>query len=992
MPLRIFIVSAFFLFWPLASPATELPTIRGLKVPPGFEVTEFAGDEFAHDCYTLTINPKGQVVVAGRGYIRTLIDNGGGKAGRAVGISDTPKDGAMGLLWEGDTLWAVGDGGLRRFTIGPDGKAAGPSELVYKLKTGGEHDAHALRRGLDGWLYLLCGNETGIGSKNAGPLSPIREPVAGAVLRFSPDMQTSEIVADGFRNPYGFDFNGDGELFTFDSDNERCIGLPWYEGCRLYHVIPGGHYGWLAPQRAAFWRLPPYFPDVVPPLADLGRGSPTGVVCHRHRQFPAKYRGGLFLGDWTFGRIYYATLTPSGSTYTAKVETFLESVGELGFAPTGLAVHPTTGDLYVSIGGRGTRGAVYRIRYVAGVQAAAGQRQTSFVRRSLEWNDDLKTALPKRAIAGDDIGRRLALDLLWRHRAHFSEWQMLGIIESCVSSGDRALDIALSHLVASVPQPFTGMRTVSLDKRAGFALGLLAGPYVTNRRDFTLNWVLRFDGQWQEGETVDDQLRFAELAVGDVGASSAIGTVWEGYTPERIIAGDVRRTMLEHIRRWARAGGHARDRERARLFAMLADEDPQTLAKIASKLTEDSDPLDDIHYLICIARLPAPRTPEITSLVKNGLLDLDRKMTARGIVRDTNWPLRMAEVHAELARHDPALNEQLVADPDFARPANVGFTRCPGFDRKRAAKRYYERAKDTPNFPWTPELVALIGELPAEKSRPLLLELWDRGGFEDAILPVLARESRPEDRDKFLAGLRSPHLEQLTLCLTALAKLPAGDQSAELLALVRVLRSLGESKPEKPVRQQVVEGLQKLTGQTIGPDKSAWTAWLTKAHPDLAAKLGGNDGVDVDAWQKRFAGIDWTHGDVNRGKAVFTKASCAACHSGASAIGPDLRGVGGRFGREDLLTSIIQPSKDIAPRYRTLQIETKDGKVHQGLVVYEAPDGLMLQTGPATMVRLAGDKIESRTYTEKSFMPVGLMDNLSDREIADLIAYLHVMK
>ena len=132
-------------------------------MPPGFTVTEFAGDDLAHDCYTLAINPKGQVVVAGRGYIRLLLDDDGdGKADRAVEIADYPKDGAMGLLWEDDKLWAVGDGGLRRFTIGPDGKAVGSSELVRKLKTGGEHDAHALRRGPDGWLYLLCGNHTGL--------------------------------------------------------------------------------------------------------------------------------------------------------------------------------------------------------------------------------------------------------------------------------------------------------------------------------------------------------------------------------------------------------------------------------------------------------------------------------------------------------------------------------------------------------------------------------------------------------------------------------------------------------------------------------------------------------------------------------------------------------------------------------------------------------------------------------------------------------------
>jgi len=361
-----------------ASAAAE--PVAGLRVPPGFEVSEFAGDDLAHDIFTMTLDPRGRVVVAGRGYIRLLIDdNGDGRADRAVQIADHPKDGAMGLLWEGDTLYAVGDGGLRRFKIGPDDKAVGPSELIRPITTGGEHHAHALRRGPDGWLYLLCGNNTGISAKDAQrDASPVKDPVAGGVLRFPPDFAYSEIVADGFRNPYDFDFNSDGELFTYDSDNERCVGLPWYEGCRFYHVLPGGHYGWEAPQRGQFWRIPPYFPGVVAPIADLGRGSPTGVVCYRHRQFPEKYREGFFLADWTFGRIWFVPLVRERpatllgiSEYEGKPELFLEVRGDQGFAPVALRVDPRTGDLYVAIGGRGTRGAVYRIRYPEGSKGAA---------------------------------------------------------------------------------------------------------------------------------------------------------------------------------------------------------------------------------------------------------------------------------------------------------------------------------------------------------------------------------------------------------------------------------------------------------------------------------------------------------------------------------------------------------------------------------------------------------------------------------------------
>ena len=45
-----------------------------------------------------------------------------------------------------------------------------------------------------------------------------------------------------------------------------------------------------------------------------------------------------------------------------SVQTFLSTNGQFGFAPTDLAVTPT-GDLMISVGGRGTRGGVYRVTY-----------------------------------------------------------------------------------------------------------------------------------------------------------------------------------------------------------------------------------------------------------------------------------------------------------------------------------------------------------------------------------------------------------------------------------------------------------------------------------------------------------------------------------------------------------------------------------------------------------------------------------------------------
>ena len=127
-----------------------------LRVPEGFEVTEWADNNLAPDCYCLTVGPAGQVIVSGRGYIRQLAgDKGTNSATQALEFAQAPRDGAMGLCWDQEDLYCMGDGGLRRYRNAAGEGRNRPPELLYPFKTGGEHAAHAIRRGPDGWLYVL---------------------------------------------------------------------------------------------------------------------------------------------------------------------------------------------------------------------------------------------------------------------------------------------------------------------------------------------------------------------------------------------------------------------------------------------------------------------------------------------------------------------------------------------------------------------------------------------------------------------------------------------------------------------------------------------------------------------------------------------------------------------------------------------------------------------------------------------------------------------
>jgi putative heme-binding domain-containing protein len=140
-----------------------------------------------------------------------------------------------------------------------------------------------------------------------------------------------------------------------------------------------------------------------------------------------------------------------------------------------------------------------------------------------------------------------------------------------------------------------------------------------------------------------------------------------------------------------------------------------------------------------------------------------------------------------------------------------------------------------------------------------------------------------------------------------------------------------------------------------------------------------------------------TQGNAARGAAVFRDALCTRCHrSGARgpAVGPDLTHVAGRFGRRDILESILIPSKVVAENYRNVQIITTDGRQIVGRIVAEGDfrsEKLRIATDPlrsSAVVELSKREIEQFREVETSPMPHGLLDSFSLEDIHDLLAFL----
>ena len=1073
----------WILFWSYKlSFAADESAALGIKAPEGFEVSLFAGDDLAHDIYSMTIDSHGRIVVAGAGYVKILHDdNKDGKADRATLFSNKPASGAHGMVFVGDDLICTGDNSLMKLRDKDgDGVADGEPEIWAKLKHS-EHGANGVIQGPDGWIYVACGNDAGVTAAHATlPTSPVKKPEAGAILRFSPDGKQSEIFAHGFRNIYDLDFNAFGQLFTVDSDGERDHHLPWYAPTRLFDVAEGMHHGWVLQGHQRSWNRPAYFPDVAPRLCEIGRGSPTGVVVYRHTQFPEEYRGNVFSCCWTLGRVYRFDL--KSQTRNPKVEplVFLETTGEIGFAPVDLAVG-STGEMFVAVGGRGTRGSVFRI----------SSKKSGYVSEDAKGGDELTTVLQapqplsawSRAIwipAADRCERDALVQVVQdrkrpredrlraieavtqRHGGlHFDEAKPLLI--NLADDGAVFRAALRSVIFSDGPDSLASLlvvRTHQLDweviapllptatERVGSQLGKINWEsaswnlgenqrytqafyraYAAVHAEVKISplvelWRLYYRGELDvshfpiaaeafflapEAKERLEAVRLMQLALGDVNTRQMMADVYAGYVANA--SSDDLRTIRD---KWGkRLAGQfpTRDEplniELSRLLAMLEVDDQAMVDRLTEAFVADEGRLREyhLHLLIVLSRLPGDRSDAATARTAKGLLNIN----PRGTSLSRNWPARVREFTAELFRQDVVLPGVLMGDMDFRYPWQTLIVDSMPADARVDAIEFHlkyvsrDGESDDPISRWSEDLINELSEWNSEERFHRLREAWPNLSLRGAILRALAKSPMFEDREKFIEGLSSVESRVVEASAKALTKFGKVFGEPDLAVVFAALRQDCLTFENKSTRKALTSLLQTWTGQEIKIEEpkeqkkllaayQPWFDWLEKEHPAIAKKVAGFGDATAEEWLARLKKVDWTSGDEMRGLAVFQKKACHKCHAGNSPLGPSLAGAAARFSREDLFGSILDPHKEVAPPYQTTQIATSSGKVYSGLLVYESPDATLVQTTPDTTIRIAGDEILSMKKGRVSLMPSGLLNDVSDQDLADLYAYLKTLK
>jgi putative heme-binding domain-containing protein len=93
---------------------------------------------------------------------------------------------------------------------------------------------------------------------------------------------------------------------------------------------------------------------------------------------------------------------------------------------------------------------------------------------------------------------------------------------------------------------------------------------------------------------------------------------------------------------------------------------------------------------------------------------------------------------------------------------------------------------------------------------------------------------------------------------------------------------------------------------------------------------------------------------------------------------------------KDLVEAMIHPSKVVSDQYQAHVVQTVQGKVYTGRLVSETDDEITIVTDPEDATKFAVIKrsdIEEMFPATQSLMPAGLLDQLNEEEVLDLLAY-----
>ncbi len=297
-------------------------------------------------------------------------------------------------------------------------------------------------------------------------------------------------------------------------------------------------------------------------------------------------------------------------------------------------------------------------------------------------------------------------------------------------------------------------------------------------------------------------------------------------------------------------------------------------------------------------------------------------------------------------------------------------------------------------------IIAMLATANDDESDAYLRSLWrSEPERRPVVAMALAQNPKGENWDYLVRSLNVLEDQAAVEVVRALKTVPVATDDPMAL---RQLILLGVRAEEKGTSFENVEALLEHWTGMQRPEKAAtsmrpWQKWYAKTYPDRPpAELPNEDESrwDFDQLVDYLDSDDGRHGDPINGRTVYNKATCAQCHQfgrEGEAVGPSLTGISKRFSKREILESILYPAHVVSDQYASKKVLTLDGRVLVGMVSQRSDQAFDVRDANNQVTVIRESDVDQILPNTSSIMPSGLLDNLSLREISDMMAYLGVI-
>ena len=933
--------------------------VAQMSVVDGYRVNAWAAEPMVVQPMAFCWDDRGRLWVAeNRDYESRVQGFSSAGNSRIVILEDTNHDGVADsrkVFMEGiifPSAIAVGFDGV--FVAAPpnllfipdrDGDdKADVANIEVRLTGWGIRDRHevvnSLHWGPDGWLYGLQGYATS--SKVRKPVGKGRlynrdEPfpedvlagdgveINGGVWRYHPTKDVFEVVAHGFSNPWGIDYDAKGQLFI-----TACV-IP-----HLFHVIPGGIY-----QRQGGQHFNPYVYSDIQTIADhRHRSAHGGARVYQSDAFPASQQGRIFMANIHEHAVLSDVLERKGSGFTARHGDDFMLANNAQWIGFSMEVGPD-GALYVLD---------WHDNDICGIEVR--QKETGRIFR----------IAPQRSLAEAWPGR-------YGDLAKLADAELVGLQTSKSDWHARRARVILQNRAAKgVLRPETAPQLRQLFQSSSNPDHRLRAMWALH---VTKSWTA--DALVQVLNDPDEYVRAWAIQVLCEDRSPPVAAIQKFLQLARddrspvvhlYLASALQR--LDPSVRWNIA------------TALMAHSEDVGDPNLPRMIWFGVEPLVAADPALALGYAATSRMPMLARFIARRAVDgdaVDAVAAALGKSSANERYVLEGMRDALDGRYDVvAPTGWQTVDERLERAGSSLATLASDVNRK------FNDANATSDS------VRLVRDenAPLETRRKTLQTLTlQRRPQLAPVLPALFDE--PQLRLDAIRSAAAFDDEALgNLLIARYATFSAIEKTEALQTLAsrgRYARMLTDALAAGTVSRQdvpphVARQLRRVAGTRFA---DVWGPIADNAAEDRA--YARYKGLINDAAMKSAS--------AQSGHAVFlrTCGPCHAMYGEGGSIGPDLTG-SNRANLDYLLANVLNPNADVPEAYRLVLVTTRDGRTYSGNVVSETDRQLTMRVVGRDNAIISKSDIQSREATSVSMMPTGLFDSLTDREVLDLAAFL----